>query len=269
MPVRAAGIAYYAVFSIIPGFILAFAIYGLIVGTDEAARIISQGFAEALRMDPGVLEAQLKATFQGGGGASLVSLLLLLFGTRGLLKSLYRGISVSFGEQLQNVKVYNLRSLLILGIASVAILLAAVWGPITGLLLSLLSSVFGPVEPIQRAFEILSSFVAPAVLAFALFLLYRVLPMPHPTNRDALIGAVVATLGFIALRFGYNIYLGFFAGGVAGAFAEFLGLLLFLAFTADVVLFGAEVAGRSFPVWADDRSVPDAGSVLGVRSSTV
>jgi len=253
MPVRAAGIAFYAVFSIIPGFILAFFIYGLIVGSDEAARIISSGFASALNMDPAELEAQLKSTFQGGGGASLVSLLLLLFGTRGLLKSLYRGISVSFGERLQNVKVYNLRSLLILGIASVAILVAAVWGPITSLLLSLLSSVFGPMEPIQRAFELLSAFVAPAVLAFALFLLYRVLPMPHPSNRDALLGAVLATVGFIALRFGYNIYLTLFAGGVVGAFAEFLGLLLFLALTADVVLVGAEFAGRTFPVWADEK----------------
>ena len=250
LPVRAAGIAYYGVFSIIPGLVLALFIYSVVVGPDEAARIIASGFGSAMNIDPADLEAQLSASLSSAGGISLVSLLLLLFGTRGLLKSLYRGVSVSFGEPLQTAKDYNLRSLLILGIASVAILLAAVWGPITALVLNFLGGIFGPIEPIQRAVELVSGFVAPALMVAALAGLYGVLPRPSPSRRDAVIGAAVATVGFTGLRFGYGIYLNLIGGGVAGAFGEFLGLLFFLALTADIVLVGAEVAALHFPVWA-------------------
>jgi membrane protein len=250
MPVRAAGIAFYGVFSIIPGLVLAFIIYGLVVGPEQASQIIANGFGDALNLDPAELEAQISASLGTAGVSSLLSLLLLLFGTRGLLKSLYRGISVSFGEPLQSVKDYNLRSLLILGIASVAILVAAVWGPITAAILNFLGGIFGPLEPVQRVFSLASQVIAPTLMAAALAGLYGILPRPSPSRRDAIIGAVFATVAFILLRFGYAIYLSFLGGGVVGAFGEFLGLLFFLALTADIVLIGAEVAGRHFPVWA-------------------
>lgn len=255
LPVRAAGIAFYAVFSIVPGLVLALFIYSLVVGPDEAARIIADGVGSAMNIDPAQLEEQLSATLGSSGGTSVVSLLLLLFGTRGLLKSLYRGISVAFGEPLATVKDYNLRSLIVLGIASLAILLAAVWGPITAVILNLFSDFFGPLEPVERAVELASLIIGPLLMVVALAALYGILPRPRPSRRDAITGAALATVGFIALRIGYEMYLALLGGGVVGAFGEFLGLLFFLALTADLVLVGAEIAARRFPVW---QPVPPA-----------
>lgn len=88
----------------------------------------------------------------------------------------------------------------------------------------------------------------PAALSFATFaLLYRIVPAARPRWRDALPGALVATLLFEALKDSFAFYVANF-NSFDVVYGSLAGVLLFLLYTylsAAILLIGAELA-RTF-----------------------
>ena len=85
-------------------------------------------------------------------------------------------------------------------------------------------------------------FIASTALGTGLIaLLYRYLPAARLSWRHVLLGALVTTLLFQAGRWGIGLYLGRATQpSTFGAAASFAALLLWLYYSAQIFLFGAE-----------------------------
>jgi uncharacterized BrkB/YihY/UPF0761 family membrane protein len=87
--------------------------------------------------------------------------------------------------------------------------------------------------------------VLPALITFVAFaLLYRIVPATRPRWRDALPGALIATLLFEALKNSFAFYVANFNtfDVVYGSLAGALLFLLYVYLAAAILLIGAEIA---------------------------
>jgi len=226
LPFMAAGIAYYAIASVVPVLVLLLAMLGLFGAAEPASRI-ARGY-----LDGGgerVLDAVLTAT-RGRGTVGVVGLVLLLWSG----SKLFRGLTVAFAEIYDEASELSLpkrvlRSVAVLAVLSFTLgLLTA-----TGLALGLLQ--FPVVAP-----TVVGNAVAFLVLVAALVPLYYLLPPVSVTLGHVLPGAVLTAVGWVVLQvvlFYYARSVGrYVAYGVLGA------VLLFVAFlylAAMILLAGA------------------------------
>lgn len=227
----AAGVAYYALASLVPMLLLAFAITTA-VGLELALEQIL-GVVENLLTNTGQeLLTEALADTTGRTGAGVVGTVGFVWGT---LK-LSRGLSRAFGElyeyerkisiwkQLSNTAIV-FGSLLVAVIVLVGFDLAIAFGPVP-------EWVVGPLEQVTL-------FIA---LLVALLPLYALLPPGRLPVRAVFPGALVAATGWVLLRLGFELYAVYAAEyqvyGVLGALLLFITWLYIGALT---VLIGAVV----------------------------
>jgi uncharacterized BrkB/YihY/UPF0761 family membrane protein len=139
----------------------------------------------------------------------------------------------------------------LLGVASIVI------GIVTGILQSATAEVLTRVPGGGVAIGVIG-FVTPIVLIFLAFLaIYRLVPNRPVTIGEVLPGAVVATVLWTLLRFGFTWYTTEVANyeTAFGPIAAAVSLLVFLYFASVIVLLGAEVARAA--VLDNPSALPD------------
>nr|WP_223128700.1 YihY/virulence factor BrkB family protein [Terrabacter sp. MAHUQ-38] len=249
----AAGVGYFAFFSVFPALALAFAIFGFVLqGRPDLIETIAESLNSTL---PGVVrtpdhpqglisvEAPASLTLTLTGIISFVTLLLAGLGWVGALRTGIRGI---FGleaskDDLVRTKARDLFVLVTLGLA---VALSAV---VTGVVGGLAERVAGWVglEGNGALVGVLGLVVGVVFDTLILIVLLRMLsgvPLPWRNVRHAaLLGAVVLTLlklfgGFLVSRASAN--------PVLGAVAVSVGLLFWLNLMSKVVLLSASWAAN-------------------------
>lgn len=254
-PQWAAAIAFYAILSVAPLVVVAAAALALFFSPVWAAQQASDLVESLLPFGAPDVEQAIQNAVEMRAGASIVSLLLLLWTGSRVFAVLIYAINIAFAVKaiysplkriaVQLIMAVTLGTLFVLALLS-RNLLGLMWQDAGG----------GDTPLFQR----LTYIVLPALLLFlSFFLTYRFLPRRTVNNGPALAGAVVAfalftgarpVFLFVLTRFGdYNV--------IYGSLAILILLLMWVWFVAQSVLLGAQVASYAQGVFVDGQT-PEA-----------
>ena len=254
--VLAAALAYYTIFALAPTLIIVVAVAGLVFGQGEAQQALLDQVAAAVGSDvAGVLRTLLQNTAQSGSGvlATLIGVALLIFGATGLFAQLQNALNRVWGVKpnpsagLMNMlrtRVLSLGMVLVIGfLLLVSLLLSAA--------LSVVSGYFEGVLPGEETFWQVANFaLSTAVITLLFAMMFKYLPDVKVAWRDIWVGALVTALLFSLGKFLIGYYIGSSsAASTYGAAGSLVVLLLWIYYSAQILLFGAEftqVYGRRF-----------------------
>jgi membrane protein len=240
-----AGLAYYAVFALVPALMTSVFIAAMFVGREAAAGTFSDGIEDALggdlalRVEDAISSAWASANTSG---FVVVSLLVVAY-TASVLFVAWRdtleviwGVPYTFGVKTTILKrVYGMLVPVGVGILLAALILAQT-------VVALLSELF-PFELLGATLRVAGS-VLPSVAAVgALACLYRYSTRATvPPWRHVLRGAAVAWFGLAVLSWGYGIYLRLIGTtSFAGAASSVVVGLVLVYYGAQILLYGAEL----------------------------
>jgi membrane protein len=244
----AAALAYYTVFSLSPLLIIAIAIAGAIFG-EEAARGEIVGQIQGLVGKDGAefiqtaIESAAKPQ-EGGGLASAISVVVLLFGASGVFVELQDALNTIW-EVKPNpkagagafIRTRFLSFSMVLGIGFLLLVSLLLSAGLSGVV-----SYLGALFPVISSLLQVANFVLGFIITTILFgLIYKFLPDVKITWKDVLIGAAITSLLFSIGRFGLGLYLGNSSfGSTYGAAGSLVIILAWVYYAAQILFFGAE-----------------------------
>lgn len=227
----AAGVAYYALASLVPMLLLAFALTTA-VGLELVLEQILEVVENLLTNTGQQLLIEALADTTGRAGAGIVGTAGFVWGT---LK-LSRGLSRAFGELYDYESSISIRK----QVTNIGIVFGSLLVAVTVLIGFDIAIAFGPVpEWIVGPLEQVTLFIS---LLVALLPLYALLPPGRLRVREVLPGALVAATGWVLLRLGFELYAVYAAKyQVYGVLGALLLFITWLYIGALIVLVGAVV----------------------------
>jgi membrane protein len=247
-PRMAAALAFYTAFSLAPLLIIVVAIAGLAFGQDAAqGKIVAEiqgliGAPEAKTVQDLIDSARRPAT---GTWAAIAGVVTLLIGATGVVGELQDSLNT----------IWNVKSAGTSGIAALAKQRLASFAMILGigflLLVSLIlstavtavTSYAGQLFVVPAALIKTADFIVSCALIAVLFaLIYKIVPDAKIEWRDVWQGAAAASLMFAVGKLALSYYIahsGF--ASTYGAAGSLVVLLLWVYYSAQILLFGAEL----------------------------
>lgn len=241
-----AAIAYYTMFSLAPLLLLAMTIGGYFFGHDAARGTVTSQLTGLVGQEPArVVGDILRNAHQSHGGiAGLVAVVTLLFGASGVFSEVHAALNAVWDVQPAPANGWKglvrerLAGFLMVLIAGV-LLLASV---LLSTVLSAMAAFFANVVPLPTFILQTANFAVSFLVVTALFAMtYRVLPSTEIPWGDVWIGAAATSLLFTLGKIAIGFYLGKYAATTAyGPAGSIMAALLFVYYSAQVYLFGAE-----------------------------
>lgn len=246
-PQLAAAIAYFALFAVFPLTILLVAAFGIVAGDGTArSEVIDFVMRNVPLRDDGRadLQAALREVTSNAEAFGLVGIAGLIFSASGLMGALRHALSRAFDVEEQRPpllgKLLDVGLVLAVGLVAAASLAMTV---VARFAVSL-SPWLGELAPLT-------------LVTVVCALLYRFVPARRVRWRQCLPGALLAGLGYEAVKTGFGFYLDEFAtyGAVYGSIATVIAFMFFVFLTANVFILGAELAAA----WprVDGEPAPD------------
>ena len=246
VPLMAAALAYYTVFSIAPLIVILVAIAGVVLDRDSVQLFLADAARErfgdeAVRLLRSLTNsmARRSATIV----ASSVGTLLLLYGATRIFAQLREAFDViwkappsvhrGFVSAVRN-RLVAVLSVIVAGLLLMAMLLVKTLKVASA---RLLSSYLPHIHLLWEYVEAAASIV----ILFSIFaLVFKTLPGVRVAWRDVWLGSLVSSLLFMAGRLLFGTYLGSGAfASIYGAASSFFLLLLWFYFLAAILLLGA------------------------------
>jgi membrane protein len=247
-PQLGAALAYYTVFSLAPLVLVLLAVFGLIFGSSEQAR---EKITDQLRylIDPSGVKvvqdiAANAAEPKGGILATAIGIIIGLFGASAVFGQLQDALNTIWGVKPKpgrGIWGFVRTRFLSFGMVGGVCFLLLVSLTIENLLRSLhtyLQSLF----PGGHYLGLAAFYVFDVVIIALLFaMIFRFLPDAKIVWRDVWIGAALTAILFAVGKILLGLYLGSGAAGSAyGAAGSLITLLLWIFYSAQILLFGAE-----------------------------
>ena len=239
-PLLAGGLAYAALFAIVPGVLLLAGVAGIAI-PDSATRTEVVGFVSGV-LPPlhDLIETVLTEATRDAGPITIVGLVALIWGASRFVVAFEDALRRVFGggQHLGFVRTNAM------AVAAVLLLVAAVVvGALVGGLLALLEAAVSAsgIVVVGDVIRLLLGLLGPVITCLAMVAVYRILLLPRPTWRAAAgpglaVGVVLTVLGrafvFLAPRL-----IG--AAALLGTLAVVFAALAWLALSFQAVLFGA------------------------------
>lgn len=259
VPMMGAALSFYAVFSIAPLLVIVTGVAGLFFG-DQGGRELLDSLASAT----GSLGAQAVISLVRGAAsrpesglvATVIGVFTLLLAASGVFGQLHESLNAIWkpshaarGGWAATARA-RLLSFAMVGVILV-LLLASV---VVTTLLSAASRYFGPALPGgAAAWQALNALASLVVIGALFALTYKLLPDARPPWRAALRGGLWTSVLFAAGQYAIGLYLGRTAvASMYGAAGSLVALLLWIYYSAQIFLFGAELT-RAF---AREGSIP-------------
>ncbi len=252
----AAAIAYYAIFSIVPLSLITLSLFGLVVDRD---RIVDWVFEQVPLEESETVRNnvdELVRRAQDFSPASLgFGIVFLIWSSSGIFGAVRKGLNAAahlkLGRSYWRSKLVDFALIPTVG---VLIIVSVTLTAITRNVVRRVDEI-GPV-PLDANLAIeLASYAIPAMVTFVMFmLLYRFAPAARPHWRDALAGAIFATLLFEIAKNMIAIILSesSFSRDTAiyAGFGTALAFLVWMFVNASILLLGAEF-GRAIRLRRD------------------
>jgi len=241
-----AALAFYCAFSLAPLLIIIVTIAGWIVGGDLAYSYVGSQLTMLFGSTSGqlIMDAMRSAQTTDGAWATVVSVAMLLVGASTVFSALESALQQVWGGRLPRSRGWRtfVRSRLV----SFGFILAI--GFLLLVSLTLTTALAALRGYVMRHFEGMVGMLASLDFLLSILLgtglvalMYRYLPAQRLAWRQVVTGALVTALLFHLGRWGIGLYLGRATQPTAyGAAASFAALLLWLYYSAQIFLFGAE-----------------------------
>jgi membrane protein len=263
-----AALAFFSAFSLAPLMMIVIAVAGAVFGLESARNAVLEQFGDLLGpVGADALRRLLESAASEGSGwlPTLISFVLLVVGATTVLVELQTDLDKIWNAPPRReggVTAFlkaRLSSLgLILGFGFLLIVSLVVAGGVAAVAHSWRITVSG--ARVLHTIDFLGSIVVFSVL-FAM--LFKWLPNVRISWRDLWIGSVITSVLFNVGRLGIGLYLGRSATASAYAAAgSFVVLLLWLYYSAQIFLFGAELT------WAHANLRRNANPVSPERTRT-
>lgn len=240
----AAGVAYYAIFSLFPLILGAISLASLFL-SPETVREYIIGF---LRDNVGIgsqdlVSSNIEALLQIRGPVSIVAVVTLLWASRSVFGAVHRVMNRAWKvTEPPRFLPYHLAQIGAAVGAAILFIVPAVLGPAGQAFTRRNNTWFGLNVPWSTVF-----FILPIIIAWVVFLLiYRFVPDAKVRWRDAYPAATIAALLFEAAKWGFAFYLANLSSLdlVYGSVTTIIVLMLFLYLVAMVLVLGAEVSSE-------------------------
>jgi membrane protein len=270
-----ASIAFYTIFALAPLLLVVLGIAGAVFGDEAASGQLFDQIRGLVGDDAAANLQQLVASSRENEGhgvlATVITVVTVLVGASGVFIELKRAFDVIFKPKPKADSAVTLfvRARLV----AIALVLALGFLVVVSLLLSAAVAAFGAwlsgalpaLEPVMSVVDIV---ISTAVLTVAFWLLIRFLPDVTPRRRAVWIGALVSALLFAIGKQLIGLYLA--RGAVAsayGAAGSFIVVVLWVYYSAQILLLGAEVA-RALDAPRRSAERADAGGAALAGAST-
>ena len=240
----AASLAYYTAFSLAPLLVIVIAVLSLMYGQDAARGQVAQQM-RLLMGGPAAQATQdiiLHASQQGGGvTATIISLIILLFGASGVFGELQDSMNTIWEVQAKPDR--GIKDVIKQRFFSITMVFGIVFLLLVSLVVSTMISTFSArwtsqAHWLARAVDVVFSIGVVAVL-FAM--LFKFLPDAKVRWRDVWLGGIITSILFTIGKYLLTLYLSrgttTSAYGAAGSFAA---LLIWVYYSAQILFFGAE-----------------------------
>jgi len=241
-----AGLAYYALFGVIPFLALSVAIAGFAFNQEEVRETVADALERVLGTEEADLIAGAVSSALGTASADtslgLVGIGTLIFSSSLLFAAFQDALNVIFGVPVQvgirrSVRRRVFLFLVVLAFASV-VLVSLILETVIASIQELvgIDPISGPVVGLVG--RIVSLLAVAGVLA----VLYRLLPRPHVPWRAAMVGgAMVSVVGWLAMK-GVGAYLSRFGtSSLEGAAGGLVLVLTLIYVLSQVTLAGAQL----------------------------
>ena len=261
-PQLGAALAYYTVFSLAPLILVLLAIVGVIFRDDSAGAWNKITQQMSYFLDPSTLEVvqniAQKASEPGKSTiATIIGVALAIFGASGVFGQLQDALNTIWGVKAKPgggmwgfLRTRFLSFAMVAGVCFlllVSLTLESLLKAFSHYVQSVLPGGIGVALAVYLVFD-----VAVVVLLFAM--IFKFLPDVRIQWRDVWIGAVITAILFGIGKWMLGFYLGSGAAGSAyGAASSLITLLLWVYYSSQILLFGAEFtqvyaarAGRAF-----------------------
>lgn len=246
-PRLAAALAYYTAFSIAPLLLVVIAVAGLFFNREAVQGQIDnqiQGLVGTQTADT-IQEIVASANRPSAGiFATIVGTVTLVLGAAGVFGQVQDALNTIWGvapkptEGIRGMlrsRVLSFAMILIIGfLLLVSLVLTTVLASLNGFMARYL-----PVS--EGVLQLINQVISFGVITLLFALIYKFLPDAKIGWRDVWVGAAVTALLFTIGKFVLGLYLG--NSGVAssyGAAGAFIVLLLWIYYSAQILLFGAE-----------------------------
>jgi membrane protein len=242
----AAALSYYTVFALAPVLVIAIAIAGLAFGQDAArGQIVVQSRGLIGDQSAQVIQIIIENAGKSGGGilATIVGMILLIGGATGIFSMLQGALNTIWDVKPRSGKgiLWIIKDRL----PAFLMVLGAGFLLLASLVISAGLSVLGTylkgtinVYPLLQPINIAASFLA---IAFIFALIYKIIPDIDISWSDVWIGAAVTSALFTLGKSLMGFYLEHSAiGSIFGAAGSLAVLLLWIYYSANILLLGAE-----------------------------
>lgn len=243
----AAALAYYTIFSLAPLLIIAIAIAGAVFGEDAArGEIVGQIQGLVGKEGAEFIQTAIENASQPRAGrfASIISIIILLFGASGLFAQLQDALNTIWEVQPKPgrgvvgiIRDRFLSFTMVLGVGFL-LLVSLVLSAVLSALINILGNALPGLEFVWQSVNFIISFIVTTVL---FGLIYKVLPDVKIAWSDVWIGAAITSLLFSIGRLALGLYLGNNSfGSTYGAAGSLVIVLAWVYYAAQILFFGAE-----------------------------
>lgn len=244
----AGSMAYFSVLSLFQLLVLGVVVFSLFFGQGEARQLIVDQVAAGSPLAPDTIGGIIDAVIESRGGFTIFGVVFLLWSALGVFTSISNGIGRAFeATKPRGFVSEKLLGLLLMGITGALAVASLAIGIVTGILQEAAGSIVSAVPGGELAIGLIG-LVVPFLLIFVAFvLIYRLVPNRRISFGEVWPGALVASLLWTVLRFGFTFYATNIANydSAFGPISTAITLLVFLYFASVIVLLGAEVARAS------------------------
>lgn len=244
----AGSMAYFGVLSIFQLLVLAIVVGSIVLGEGAARDFVIEQVEAGSPLDGEAIGGVIDAAIASRGGMTIIGFAFLAWSGLGIFSALSGGISRVFEDAPPRPFLKDkLIGLVLMAMTGVLAVGALVIGIATGILQAAASDLIADVPGGETAIWLIGLIVPIFLIFLAFWVTYRVVPNRPVTWSEVLPGAVVATLLWTLLRFGFTYYATNIANydSAFGPLATGITLLVFLYFGSVIVLLGAEFARAS------------------------
>ena len=247
VPILAAALSYYTIFSLAPMLILVIAVVGFIVGDQIAQDEVFSRLTSFLGPENAAsIQEILQNQFSPKSNiiATVVALVTILFGATTVFAQLKQALNLIWGVEPRPgrgvrgfVQTRILSVLMILGIGFILLLSLVISAVLTAATPWLEKHLFIP----SFVWSLVNLAVSLALTTLLFGQIYRVLPDVRIAWKDVTVGAAITAVLFTIGKSLIGLYLGNSGIGSAyGAAGSFVVLLLWIFYSTQIFLFGAE-----------------------------
>lgn len=275
VPMMGAALAYYTAFSIAPILVISIGIVGIVFGErggegvfDTVRGLVGENGAQAV-------QAMVEGASRRPGAGALaagIGLVTLLIGASGVFAQLQEALNVIWKVALKPSAGWGVtlrRRLLSVGMVGAIAFLLLVSLIVSAGLAAAGTFVSGSLPGGETLWQGVNLVVSLGVISALFALIFKLLPDVRLPWRDALLGGFWTSVLFSLGKFAIGLYLG--KSGVVstyGAAGSVIVLLLWVYYSSQIVLFGAELT-RAHAERSGRRLPPkeDAVPIVTVREA--